>query len=33
MHRISDSGRTYVDYYFGISKYNGNPEIKEPEKM
>lgn len=32
MHRISDSGRTYVDYYFGISKYNGNPEIKEPEK-
>ena len=32
MHRISDSGRTYVDYYFEISKYNGNPEIKEPKK-
>lgn len=32
MHRISDSGRTYVDYYFEILKYTGNPEIKEPEK-
>ena len=32
MHRISSSGRTYVDYYFEILKYNGNPEIKEPEK-
>jgi ADP-ribose pyrophosphatase YjhB (NUDIX family) len=32
MYRICDSGRTYVDYYFEILKYNGNPEIKEPEK-
>lgn len=32
MHRISDSGRTYVDYYFEILKYKGNPEIKEQEK-
>ena len=32
MHRISSSGRTYVDYYFEILKYNGNPEIKEPGK-
>lgn len=32
MHRISSSGRTYVDYYFEIIKYNGNPEIKEPQK-
>jgi 8-oxo-dGTP pyrophosphatase MutT (NUDIX family) len=32
MHRVSDGGRTYVDYYFEISKYEGEPENKEPEK-
>lgn len=32
MHRISNSGRTYVDYYFEILKYDGNPKIKEPQK-
>jgi len=32
MHRISSSGRTYVDYYFEILKYSGNPKIKELEK-
>jgi len=32
MHRVSDSNRTYVDYYFEISKYEGEPENKEPEK-
>ena len=32
MHRISDSGRTYVDYYFKISKYDGDPENKESKK-
>lgn len=32
MHRICDSGRTYIDYYFEILKYKGNLENKEPEK-
>ena len=32
MYRICDSGRTYVDYYFEILRYEGNPENKEPEK-
>jgi 8-oxo-dGTP pyrophosphatase MutT (NUDIX family) len=32
MYRISDSGRTYVDYFFEISKYGGSPENKEPHK-
>jgi len=32
MHRICDSGRTYVDYYFKIQKYNNKPEKKETRK-
>ena len=32
MYRIGDSGRTYVDYYFKISKYDGDPENKESKK-
>ena len=32
MHRMSGSDRTYVDYYFEIVKYEGEPENKEPEK-
>ena len=32
MHRMSGSDRTYVDYYFEISNYEGEPENKEPGK-
>src|SRR3989344_9610570 len=32
MHRVCDSGKTYVDYYFEILDYDGNPENKELNK-
>ncbi len=32
MHRLSDSDRTYVDYYFEASDYSGQPKIMEPDK-
>lgn len=32
MYRMSNSGRTYTDYYFEILEYKGNPENKEPNK-
>lgn len=32
MHRICDSGRTYVDYFFKIEDFFGEPSNMEPEK-
>ncbi len=32
MYRIADSGRTYVDYFFEIKKYEGKERNREPNK-
>lgn len=31
-HRASASGRTYYDIYFEVLRYDGVPEIREPQK-
>ena len=31
-HRASAGGRTYYDIYFEVLRYDGAPEIREPQK-